>query len=77
MTICPVNARLLRNGALVRALLSFGAAYTAEWSFTVALTLVAYADGGAFAAGLVGMLRLVPAAVLAPVISDVRRPDGA
>ena len=64
-----MNARLLRNGALVRALLSFGAAYTAEWSFTVALTLVAYADGGAFAAGLVGMLRLVPAAVLAPVIS--------
>ncbi len=69
MTICPVDARLLRNGALVRALLSFGAAYTAEWSFTVALTLVAYADGGAFAAGLVGMLRLVPAAVLAPVIA--------
>ena len=69
MTIGPVDARLLRNGALVRALLSFGAAYTAEWSFTVALTLVAYADGGAFAAGLVGMLRLVPAAVLAPVIS--------
>ncbi len=69
MTIGPVDARLLRNGALVRALLSFGAAYTAEWSFTVALTLVAYADGGAFAAGLVGMLRLVPAAVLAPVIA--------
>jgi MFS family permease len=69
VTIAPVDARLLRNGALVRALLSFGAAYTAEWSFTVALTLVAYADGGAFAAGLVGMLRLVPAAVLAPVIS--------
>ncbi len=64
-----VNLRLLRNGALVRALLSFGAAYTAEWAFTVALTLVAFADGGAFAAGLVGMLRLLPSAVLAPVIS--------
>ena len=61
--------RLFRNGALVRALLSFGAAYTAEWAFTVAISLVAYADGGAVAVGLVGLLRLVPAALLAPVVS--------
>ena len=61
--------RLFRNGALVRALLSFGAAYTAEWAFTVAISLVAYADGGAVAVGLVGMLRLVPAALLAPALS--------
>jgi hypothetical protein len=64
-----VNLRLLRNGALVRSLLSFGAAFTAEWSFVVAISLVAYADGGALAVGVVGMLRLVPAALLAPVIS--------
>ena len=61
--------RLFRNGALVRALLSFGAAYTAEWAFTVAISLVAYADGGAVAVGLVGLLRLVPAALLAPAVS--------
>ena len=61
--------RLLRNGALVRALLSFGAAYTAEWAFTVAISLVAYANGGAVAVGLVGLLRLVPAALLAPAVS--------
>ena len=64
-----MNLRLLRNGALVRSLLSFGAAFTAEWSFVVAISLVAYADGGALAVGVVGMLRLVPAALLAPVIS--------
>jgi len=64
-----VYRRLFRNGALVRALLSFGAAYTAEWAFTVAISLVAYADGGAVAVGLVGLLRLVPAALLAPVVS--------
>ena len=61
--------RLFRNGALVRALLSFGAAYTAEWAFTVAISLVAYANGGAVAVGLVGLLRLVPAALLAPAVS--------
>jgi MFS family permease len=59
----------LRNGTLVRALLSFGAAFTAEWAFTVAIGLVAFAAGGAAAVGLVGLLRLVPAALLAPVIS--------
>jgi predicted MFS family arabinose efflux permease len=54
---------------MVRALLSFGVAFTAEWAFTVALGLVAFAHGGAVAVGLVGLLRLIPAAVLAPVIA--------
>ena len=64
-----VRGRFLNNGAMLRALLSFGAAFTAEWSFTVAIGLVAFADGGAVAVGLVGLLRLVPAALLAPVIA--------
>ena len=64
-----VHGRLFRNRALVRALLSFGAAYTAEWAFTVAISLVAYADGGVVAVGLVGLLRLVPAALLAPAVA--------
>ena len=64
-----MSVRFLREGALVRALLSFGAAFTAEWAFTVAIGLVAFADGGAVAVGLVGVLRLLPSALLAPVIS--------
>src|SRR4051794_5864363 len=60
---------ILRNPAMVRALVSFGTAFTAEWAFTVALGLVAFSAGGAAAVGLVGLLRLIPAAVLAPVIS--------
>jgi MFS family permease len=66
----------LGNQALTRAQLSFGAAFAAEWAFTVALGLVAYADGGATAVGLVGVLRLLPAAVLAPLIGAYadRRP---
>jgi MFS family permease len=64
-----VHLRLFRNAALVRALLSFGGAYTAEWAFTVAISLVAYADGGVVAVGLVGLLRLVPAAIFAPAVA--------
>src|SRR3954451_12307812 len=58
----------LGNRPLARAQLSFGAAWAAEWAFTVGLGLVAYADGGARAVGLVGVLRLLPAALLAPAI---------
>ena len=43
---------LLRNGAIVRSLLSFEVAYTAEWSFTVAIALVAFEDGGALGHGV-------------------------
>jgi MFS family permease len=54
------------NGNLRRAQLSFLAAWTAEWAFTVALGIVAYREGGATEVGLVGLLRMVPSAVVAP-----------
>ena len=55
------------NSNLRRAQLSFLGAWTAEWAFTVALGIVAYRDGGATAVGLVGLLRMVPSAVVAPL----------
>ncbi|MGC5076556.1 MFS transporter [Agrococcus sp. DT81.2] len=58
-----------RNPNLRRAQLSFLGAWTAEWAFTVALGIVAYADGGALSVGLVGLLRMVPSAILAPLLS--------
>ncbi|HET6672806.1 MAG TPA: MFS transporter [Agromyces sp.] len=60
-----------RNPNLRRAQLSFLGAWTAEWAFTVALGIVAYRDGGATAVGLVGLLRMVPSAVLAPLLSPI------
>ncbi|MCR6032147.1 MFS transporter [Nocardioides sp. zg-579] len=60
-----------RNPDLRRAQLSFLAAWSAEWSFTVALGIVAYRDGGPTAVGLVGLLRMAPAAVLAPLLSPL------
>jgi MFS family permease len=47
--------------------LSFGASWTAEWAFTVALGVVAFEQGGTAAVGLVAFVRTVPAAVLSPL----------
>ncbi|GAA2163314.1 MFS transporter [Pedococcus bigeumensis] len=60
-----------RNPQLRRAQLSFLGAWTAEWAFTVALGIVAYRAGGATALGLVGLIRMVPAAVFAPLLSPL------
>ncbi|GGI45550.1 MFS family permease [Agromyces flavus] len=60
-----------RNPDLRRAQLSFLGAWTAEWAFTVALGIVAYRDGGALAVGLVGLLRMVPSAIFAPLLSPI------
>jgi MFS family permease len=60
-----------RNTDLRRAQLSFLGAWTAEWAFTVALGIVAYRDGGAAAVGLVGLLRMLPSAILAPLLSPI------
>jgi MFS family permease len=59
------------NGNLRRAQLSFLGAWTAEWAFTVALGIVAYRDGGATAVGLVGLIRMVPSAVIAPLAAPL------
>ena len=60
-----------RNPNLRRAQLSFLGAWTAEWAFTVGLGIVAYRAGGATAVGLVGLLRMVPSAILAPLLSPL------
>jgi MFS family permease len=60
---CNARSRRLRH-----AQLSFGAAWSAEWAFTVGLSIVAFRDGGATAVGLVAMLRLAPSAVTGPFV---------
>jgi MFS family permease len=56
-----------RNPALRRAQLAFGATWTAEWAFTVAIGVVAFRDGGAAAVGAVAFVRMAPSALLAPL----------
>ena len=60
-----------RAAHLRRALLSFGAAWTAEWAFTVALGVVAFRQAGAAAVGLVAFARMAPSALVAPLASTL------
>ncbi len=60
-----------RSRDLRRAQLSFGAAWAAEWAFTVAIGVVAFREGGASAVGLVALLRMVPAALVGPLGATV------
>jgi MFS family permease len=45
--------------------------WTGEWAATVALGVVAFRDGGAAAIGLVGLLRMAPAALVAPFAATI------
>src|SRR5688500_13528811 len=56
---------------LRRAELAFAIAWTSEAAFTVSLGVVAFRDGGATAVGLVALLRMVPSAVLSPLLVAV------
>ncbi len=60
-----------RSPNLRRAQLSFGAEFTTYWIVTVALGVLAYQHGGAAAVGIVGLVRMLPAAFLAPPASVV------
>jgi hypothetical protein len=60
-----------RDPALRRTQAGFAGACTAEWAFTVVLSVYAFQSGGATAVGLVSLLRMLPSAVLAPFASTV------
>ena len=55
-----------RNENVRRVELAWGTAITAEWAYFVALGVFAYDAGGTSAVGLAGLVRLLPAAVIAP-----------
>lgn len=58
-----------QNPDVRRIQLGFAGACTAEWAFTVVLSVYAFNQGGAGAVGLVSLLRMLPSAVLAPFAS--------
>jgi MFS family permease len=55
-----------RNANVRHVQLAWGTAITAEWAYFVALGVFAYDAGGTSAVGLAGLVRLLPAAVVAP-----------
>ena len=61
----------LRNRELAKLQVSWGVWTTGEWGSLIALSVVAFELGGAPAVGLVGVVRLLPAAALGPLASIV------
>jgi MFS family permease len=61
----------IRNPEVRRAELAWGAAIAAEWAHFVALGVFAYEEGGAAAVGIAGLVRLLPAAIVAPFAASL------
>jgi MFS family permease len=64
-------AAAARNDNVRRVELAWGAAIAAEWAHFVALGVFAYEHGGTSAVGLAGLVRLLPAAAVAPLAASL------
>src|SRR5919197_309354 len=64
-------ATLWRNENLRRVELAWGASITAEYAHFVALGVFAYTAGGTSAAGIAGLVRMLPAAVVGPFAASL------
>lgn len=61
----------LRNSNIRRVELAWGAAIAAEWAHFVAFGVYAYDVGGPAAVGIAGLVRLLPAAIVAPFAASL------
>jgi MFS family permease len=60
-----------RNADIRRIQLAWGAAIASEWAHFVALGVFAYNTGGTSAVGVAGLVRLLPAAIVAPFAASL------
>jgi CRP-like cAMP-binding protein len=61
----------LRNDDIRRVQLAWGGAIAAEWAHFVSLGLFAYQRGGVSSVGVAGLVRLLPAAAVAPLAANL------
>jgi MFS family permease len=61
----------MRNPGIRRVELAWGASIAAEWAHFVALGVFAYEAGGTAAVGIAGLVRMLPAALVAPLASTL------
>ena len=64
-------AAAMRNPGVRRVELAWGASIAAEWAHFVALGVFAYSAGGTTAVGIAGLVRMLPAALVAPLASTL------
>ena len=64
--VAAAYGTVLRNPALRRVQIVYGTSIVAEWGFVVALAVFAYDIRGATGVGIVGVVRMVPAALATP-----------
>jgi MFS family permease len=62
---------VMGNTNLRRVELAWGASIAAEWAHFVALGIFAYDAGGTAAVGIAGLVRMLPAALIAPLASGL------
>jgi MFS family permease len=60
---------VFRNTNLRRLQLAWGGSIIGHWAYGIALAVYAYEQGGVAAVGLVGLIRMLPAALAAPFMS--------
>ena len=59
-----------RNPSIARAVVAFGAVTVSEWGVWIAMLVYAFdRGGGAAGSGVVALVQLLPAAILAPILS--------
>ncbi len=71
LTSAQALAGTFRNPGLRRLQLAWVGSILGTWSYFVALAVYAYAHGGAGAVALIGVLRMLPAAILAPFLATL------
>jgi MFS family permease len=60
-------ADVVRNVDLRHLQLAWACSMTAEWAYFVALGVFAYREGGSLAVGIVGLVRMLPGALVTPL----------
>src|ERR671918_3019022 len=71
MQVLAALGASVRNPDVRRVELAWGAAIASEWAHFVALAVFAYEEGGASAVGVAGLVRLLPAAIVAPFAASL------
>ena len=64
-------AAAVRNENVRRVEFAWGASIAAEWAHFVALGVFAYQQGGTAAVGVAGLVRLLPAGIVAPLAAPL------